>query len=298
MFWYSLKQGFKNIWHNKIFSLASIATMTACIFLFGLFFSIVVNFQAMVKDAESGVAITVFFDDGISDEQIEEIGDLIGQRAEVSQIKFVSAEEAWESFKEDYFQGSEDAAASFSDDNPLADSANYEIYMNDVSMQESLVTYIESIDGVSEVKQSEVVANTLSDFNKLLGYISAAIIIVLLGVAIFLINNTVSVGITVRREEIGIMKLIGANNGFIRAPFMIEGIIIGLAGSVIPMVILYYLYNNITVYIDNRFTFLSSILTFLPVNTVFKTLIPVSLVLGVGIGFIGSTLTMRKHLDV
>lgn len=94
-FFYTIKQGLKNIWKNKMFSLASIATMTACIFLFGLFYTIVTNFQSMVKDAESGVAVTVFFDEGISQDKIDEIGDLIRARAEVSNLEFVSADDAW-----------------------------------------------------------------------------------------------------------------------------------------------------------------------------------------------------------
>ena len=181
-FFYTIKQGIVNIWKNKLFSLASIATMTACIFLFGLFYMIVVNFQSMVKDAESGVAVTVLFDEGISDQRIEEIGELISERPEVSHYDFISADEAWESFKEVYFEGNEAAAASFAGDNPLANSASYAIYMNDISMQDSLVTYLKSVDGVREVKQSQQVANTLTDFNSLIGYISAGVILILLGV--------------------------------------------------------------------------------------------------------------------
>ena len=135
-FFYTIKQGIVNIWKNKLFSLVSIATMTACIFLFGLFYMIVVNFQSMVKDAESGVAVTVLFDEGISDQRIEEIGELISERPEVSHYDFISADEAWESFKEVYFEGNEAAAASFAGDNPLANSASYAIYMNDISMEE------------------------------------------------------------------------------------------------------------------------------------------------------------------
>ena len=135
-FFYTIKQGIVNIWKNKLFSLVSIATMTACIFLFGLFYMIVVNFQSMVKNAESGVAVTVLFDEGISDQRIEEIGELISERPEVSHYDFISADEAWESFKEVYFEGNEAAAASFAGDNPLANSASYAIYMNDISMEE------------------------------------------------------------------------------------------------------------------------------------------------------------------
>ena len=297
-FFYTIKQGLVNIWKNKMFSLASIATMTACIFLFGLFYAIVTNFQAMVKDVEAGVAVTVFFDKDISDQRIEEIGELIGERVEVSHYEFISADEAWENYKEIYFDGNEEAAASFAGDNPLANSASYSIYMNDVSMQGTLVTYLKSIDGIREVKQSEMVANTLTDFNSMIGYISAGIILILLGVAIFLISNTITVGISVRREEIGMMKLIGATDYFVRAPFVVEGIVIGAIGAVIPLGILYVLYQKIVEYIGDKFNFISNMMKFLSVNEVFHTLVPVALVLGVGIGFIGSRITIRKHLKV
>ncbi len=297
-FFYTIKQGLVNIWKNKMFSLASIATMTACIFLFGLFYTIVMNFQSMVKDAESGVAVTVFFDEGITQKKIDEIGDEIRSRVEVSKIEFTSADEAWENFKEIYFEGNEKAAESFAGDNPLANHASYAIYMNDISMQSALVTYLESLDGVREVHKSEMVANTLTDFNSLIGYISAGIILILLGVAVFLISNTITVGISVRREEIGIMKLIGATDYFVRAPFVVEGIVIGLVGAAIPLGILYVLYEKVIAYIMERFSFIGSMMNFLSADEVFHTLVPVALALGVGIGFIGSRITIRKHLKV
>lgn len=287
-----------NIWKNKMFSLASIATMTACIFLFGIFYMIVTNFQSMVRDVEAGVAVTVLFDAGISEQRIEEIGELIDARVEVSRYDFISAEEAWESFRDIYFEGNEAAAASFAGDNPLANSASYAIYMNDISMQPTLVTYLKSIDGVREVKQSEIVANTLTDFNSLIGYISAGIILILLGVAVFLISNTITVGISVRREEIGIMKLIGATDYFVRAPFVVEGIVIGLIGAAIPLGILYALYGRIVMYIEEQFNFIGSMLNFMSVDDIFNTLMPIALILGVGIGFLGSRITIRKHLKV
>lgn len=297
-FFYTLKQGIVNIWKNKMFSLASIATMTACIFLFGIFYMIVTNFQSMVRDAEAGVAVTVLFDEGISEQRIEEIGELIEKRVEVSRYDYISADEAWESFKDIYFEGNEAAAASFAGDNPLANSASYAIYMNDISMQPALVTYLRSVDGVREVKQSEIVANTLTDFNSLIGYISVGIILILLGVAVFLISNTITVGISVRREEIGIMKLIGATDYFVRAPFVVEGIVIGLVGAAIPLGILYILYGKIILYIEEHFNFIGSMLSFLGVEEIFNTLMPVALILGVGIGFLGSRITIRKHLKV
>lgn len=295
---YSLKQGLKNIIRNKMFSLASIATMAACIFLFGLFYSIVVNFQHIVKEAETGVSVTVFFNEGITEEQIKAIGDEIGKRVEVSKYNFISADDAWNGFKDDYFKGNEDAAESFQGDNPLIGSSSYEIYLSDVSMQKALVTYLESLDGVREVNRSEIVANTLANFNTLIGYISLAIIIILFAVAVFLISNTVTIGIAVRKEEISIMKLIGATDFFVRAPFMVEGILIGLIGSLLPIIALYYMYSNIITMVTEKFKILEGVLNFLPVNTVFSALIPISLLIGVGIGFLGSFITIHKHLKV
>ena len=297
-FFYSVKQGFKNIFRNKMFSLASIATMAACIFMFGLFYIIITNFTSTVHSIEKGVSVTVFFDKGLSEGEIKSIGDQIAKRAEVSRMEYVSAEDAWNAFKDVYFEGKEDLAEGFAGDNPLANSAHYQIYLSDVSMQNSLVTYLKTIDGVREVKESAKVANTLTDFNHLVGYVSAGIILILLCVAVFLISNTVTVGISVRREEIAIMKLIGATDYLVRAPFVVEGVIIGLIGAAIPLVVLYFMYQKIIVYIADKFNFIGSMINFVPVHTVFKTLIPVAVILGVGIGFLGSRLTIRKHLKV
>ena len=221
------KQGIKNIWRNKMFSLASIATMSACIFLFGLFFSILVNFQYIIRTAEEGVAITVFFDEDATDEQKEEIGEQLENHEGVADVKYVSAEEAWEEFQKEYFEDNPELAEGFKDDNPLASSDNYEVYMetmdnDDESLiarsrslsetQNDLVKFAQGLDGVREVNKSDVVANTLSSVNTLVAIVSIAIIIILLGVSIFLISNTVTMGITVRKEEIAIMKYIGAKD--------------------------------------------------------------------------------------
>lgn len=295
---YQTKQGFKNIGRNKMFSIASIATMAACIFLFGIFFSIVTNFRYMVQKAEEGVAITVFFDEEATGAQIKKIGDELKSQNGVLKVNFVSADEAWDSFKDEYFGDAKELADGFKDDNPLSGSDNYEVYMSDVSKQKDVVSYAEKLDGVSKVNKSDVVAKTLTSVNRLIYYVSIVLIGILLAVSIFLISNTVTMGITVRREEIAIMKYIGAKDGFVRAPFIIEGLVIGLIGAVIPLVILYFVYDKAVAYVMTKFSLLNNIIEFLPVTTVYRTLLPVGLILGVGIGFIGSAFTIRKHLRV
>lgn len=291
---YIIKQGVASTIKNKWFTLASIATIASCLFLFGIGFSLIYNVQHMVKTAEEGVSVTVFFDEGISDERIAEIGNLITGHTAVSRAVFVSADEAWESFKGEYLG---EYADGFTE-NPLADSENYEIYLNDVSRQGELVSYLEGIDGVRRVNRSEMTANMLSGFNSLLTYVSVGIIAVLLLVSIFLISNTVTIGISVRSEEIAIMKYVGATDFFVRAPFVIEGMLIGAIGAVIPSGIIYILYDRVILYMVERFQSISTVLNFLPVDQVFVYLFPVCLAVGIGIGFIGSFFTVRKHLRV
>ena len=298
---YSVKQGGKNIWRNKLFSIASIATMGACIFLFGLVFAIIVNFRYMVRNVEEGVSMTVMFEDGADQATIDAIGKQIASRTDyVNDIRYISADQAWEEFAEDYFpDGQEELKSGFKDnDNPLLYSASYEVYAKNVEVQDDLADYIRGLDGVRQVNQATGVTATLSSFNKMIGYISIAIIGILLAVAIFLISNTVAIGISVRKEEIGIMKLIGATNFFVRFPFIVEGIILGLIGSAIPLGVLYVLYEKVVRYILEKFIVLSNVITFMDVNHVFVVLLPVGLILGMGIGFIGSMFTIRKHLKV
>ena len=297
-FGYSMKQGVKNIGRNKMFSMASIATMAACIFLFGLFYSIVVNFSHIVEKAEEGVAITVLFDEGLTQAAKDKIGDQLENADGVLSVNYVSAEEAWESFKDDYFGDSKDLADGFKTDNPLGNSDNFEVYMSDVSKQKSVVEFAQGLEGVRKVNKSDIVAKTLTSVNKLVGYVSVTIIAILLGVSIFLISNTVTMGITVRREEIAIMKYIGAKDGFVRAPFVIEGLLIGIVGALIPLVLLYFMYDKAISYIMSKFSLLNNIMEFLPVLDVYRTLLPVGIALGVGIGFVGSFFTIRKHLNV
>lgn len=294
-FFYTLKQGVINIFRNKLFSLASIATISACLFLFGLFYAVILNFQNVVRTAEEGVSVTVFFKDGTTQEEMEQIGVQIRARDEVSEAKFISADEAWaewapENIGEDYNE--------IYTENPLEGMDNYEIYMNDVSKQESLVTWLESIPQVDRVQHSEVAATTLTGVNALVAYTSVGIIAILLAVSVFLINNTVMIGISVRKSEIEIMKYIGATDFFVRSPFVIEGILIGLIGSLLPLGLIYVLYKKVIDYVMTEFPSLSGLMQFLPVSEIYRTLLPVCLGLGAGIGFLGSFITVRKHLRV
>lgn len=292
---YTLRQGVRNIFRNKLFSMASIATIAACLFLFGILYSVVMNFQHIVKNAQEGVSVTVFFNEGTSQERIDAIGEQIKARVEVSNIKYTTADEAWAWFQEKFFEGKHTEGFPT---NPLEGYENYEVFLNDVSMQDALVTWLQSLPDVRLVKYSSLTANALTGVNLIVAYASVGIIVILLGVSIFLISNTVTIGISVRQEEISIMKYIGATDFFTRAPFVIEGMLIGAIGSGIPLLLIYFIYNDVVTSAMSKFQALSSILNFLTVQEVFHVLVPVSLGIGIGIGFLGSFTTVRKHLRV
>lgn len=279
---------------NKGYTCASIATISACLFMFGLFFSVLFNIRSIMNTAEQGVSVTVFFQEGTTEDEILQLKVAVEERPEVSRVEYVSADQAWESFSQDYLQGYADGFT----ENPLANSANLEIYLSDVSKQADLVNYLEGLNQVREVNRSEMTADMLSGANTLIMYASIAIIAMLLVVSVFLISNTIAMGITTHWEEISIMKYIGATDLFVRAPYVIEGVMIGLVGTVIPLILVYWLYNKAVEVITGKFSVLMNFLQFQSVDAVFHYLLPVSLVLGVGIGFFGSIITVRKHLHV
>jgi cell division transport system permease protein len=251
-----------------------------------------------MTEMENTVTISVFFDEGISDENISLIGEQIRLREEVNTMDFVSADEAWEQFAKQNYDDYEAAMKAFAGDNPLKNSASYKITLKDLSTQAEFVQYLKELHGVRKVLSSTVTADGISALNSVVSYASIGIIVILLLVSVFLISNTITIGITVRKEEIAIMKLIGATNYFVRAPFIVEGIVIGLVGSLIPLVLVYYMYDNIVQYIIGRYTVVQSLFEFVPIRELFSVLVPVSAGIGIGLGLIGSILTTRKHLRV
>ncbi len=300
---YIIKQGIVNIFRNKWYSLASISTISACLFLFGIFYAIMANLQNSVLTAEEGVSVTVFFKEDeetheniqVSDVRVEEIRRMIESRIEVSRVNFVTADEVWHTLGPQWY--GENYEEGFPE-NPLAGMDCFEVFLSDVSMHDALVKWLQSIPEVGDINDAASIANILSGTNVLIAYLSVGIIAVLLGVSIFLIGNTVTVGISVRKEEINIMKYIGATDFFVRAPFVLEGMLIGLMGAAVPLGIIYVLYNYILNYIVESFSMLKNLLHFLTVEQIFQFLTPVSLIVGIGIGFMGSITTVRKHLNV
>lgn len=296
---YSVKQGLKNIQRNLLFSLASVGTIVACLFLFGMFYSIILNLEHEITSIENSLTISVFFEEGTSENQIMNIGEALKKLDNIDTIQYVSADKAWSNYIADMYDGDQEYVNSvFGEDNPLENSSSYELTLKDISKQKKTVKEVEGISGVRRVNSSDGIAKSLNSLRNLLSYVSIGIIGILLFVSLFLISNTITIGISVRKEEIAIMKLIGAKDIFVRAPFLVEGIIIGLVGSVIPLGILYFMYNAMTEYLTGHFTVVANLVDFVSVGQVFKGMAPIAILLGTGVGFFGSLITTRKHLRV
>ena len=251
-----------------------------------------------MQQMERSVGISVFFKEGISQKKKDEIGRQIRQKEDIATMRYVSAEEAWETYKKDVFQGNEELLEGFEGKNPLKESDSYEITLKEVDSYKTVVSHLEKIDGVRKVRYSEGAAEGMTKMNTMGTYIAGAVILILMAVSIFLVSNTVSVGVAVREEEIAIMKLIGASNGFIKAPFRAEGIIIGVVGSLIPSAVIFAGYEGIISWMNDKFHVVTVFMKFVPIQEIMVYLLPLSLVVGIVIGLLGSSITIRKYLKV
>ena len=291
---YCIGQGIRSTWKNRVYSLASAGTITACLLLLGVFYFVVANFNEAVESAESLVGITVFFEEGTEEERILEIKEDIRLRVEVADVIYISAEEAWETYKSESL--SEELSVTFGSDNPLADSASLEVSLSDVSMQDALVRYVESLDNVRKVNHSKSIAEGVDGIKTLIGIISVSLIVILVAVAVFLIRTTISTGISVRKEEISIMSIIGATDFFIRAPFVVEGAIIGILGSLLPVGILYFAYGEVVRILKEQFDSVFTSMQFIDRTLIMQRFIPIALLFSLGIGIIASRMTAKKQI--
>lgn len=295
---YLFFQGINNLFKNQLMTFAAITTISACIFVIGIFYTVGTNIEYMLDAVETNMGMTVFFEDNTPQERIIEIKQLLEVRSEVFKVDYVSPEAAWERFKSEYFLGKEDQLAGFEGDNPLKDSASLEIYFADLDSQKALSDYVVALPDVRYIRQAEEVVDMMQSINSLVRYSSLTLVAILLIISVFLIANTVRIGISTRQKEIEIMKFIGAKDSFIKGPFIIEGAVIGLVGTVIPLAIIYYFYGDVTTYISGQFSLLTGYLNFMDIHIIYKTLVPVAATVGILIGIMGSRVTIHKYLKV
>ncbi|GMQ63104.1 permease-like cell division protein FtsX [Vallitalea maricola] len=296
---YCFKQGVINLFKNRLMSIASIGTIAACLFIVGIFYITAANIEYTLKEAESNLGIAVFLKENITEADIKAIETMISQREEVKSVEYISPEQAWEDFKKTMYENNEDLLIGFDgENNPLKNSDNFQVLIKDINKQESLVKYIQTLSGVREIRQEKNITEIIKGFNNFINYMSIVLIVILIFISVFLISNTVRIAISVRKNEINIMKYLGAKDFFIKFPFIIEGMLIGAIGAIVPLAVIYFAYDYVINIINEKFVVINQFLSFMNVGQIYSILIPLSLIIGIGIGIVGSRITIRKHLRV
>ena len=292
---YFAAQGLRGIWRNRLMSFASIATISSCLMIVGIFYCVAVNIDYMLEILEETAGITVFYTkEKYNEKTIEDIKEKINKIDNVKEVKYISPEEALESEKAEWGEYAS-LLDGLEEDNPLPPS--FELTLEDIRYQKDVISQLNEINGI-EVRYFEEETKILISFNNIIRIISLVLILVLCFIGIMLMDNTIRLTVYIRKTEFNIMKYIGATDWFIRWPFIIEGIIIGLIGAIIPLGIVWAFYNFITQLIYEKNTVLQNILAFRTTEEIFSVLTPVSLIIGVSIGIIGSSISIRRYLKV
>ncbi len=296
-FGYLIRLGVINTWLNRLMSLASIAILTACLILTGSASLLMLNVRDVFVAIENQNEMVVYIDDGADSETIAKLGENIKSINGVSQVVYVSKEDALKEQKE--YMGTNGALLDgLENDNPLP--ASYRVTLSDLFLLDDIVTRINVMNGVDSISAPTYLAETLTGIQRVLIIFGAVIISVLVVASVVVISNTIRLTVFARRREINIMKYVGATNSFIRLPFTVEGCVIGIASAVISFIATYGLYNGISELIgSSSMSWLSNMASnTLDFADVWYYLLAAYLVIALMIGVFGSTSAMRKHLKV
>lgn len=297
-----VKEGLQGISRNGWMVTASVLTVSACLFIFGIVYCIVMNVRSFANNLDDNLGIVAFLSSKVPEESVPTLLDQIRKMDGVKEVQYISAEEAWESFKESMGFGEQlgtDMVNRLDQDNPLADSASFQIYLYDAGDQEAFVSQLKTMPQFRRIQYAAETAAVMSNINRVITIGGLVLILLLIIIAILLISNTIKLSVYVRREEIEIMKYIGATDSFVRIPFVVEGILIGILGSILPAVTIYFIYRAVLTLVVRQFneTF-SQMIHFLSMSEIMRMLIPAFLVVGIAVGILGSLFSLRKYLKV
>ena len=291
---YFLTEGFRNVFKNKKSTFSCLGVMCATMLIFGLFFTIGENINSWVKNLEQEQGMQVFMDYDATEEEIRSLNEDLNKIEGVNSVTFVSKEDAYNSMKEK-FGKNENALRGFTAD---AFSVSYMVTLTDLSMNDQVYNSINNLDTVREIQNKRDTIQTLSKVGNTIQIVTFVMFAILILISLFIIYNTIKLTVHARRKEISIMKYVGATNGFIRTPFMIEGIIIGIISGVLSILIVGGGYNYIATHLADSETWQKLSLDLLSFGDMFGQIVLVYMILGVGIGIVGSSISMRKYLDV
>ena len=293
---YLIGEGFSNVFKNKKSTGASLMIMCATMIIFGLFLIIGENVNHIVEEVEASQGMQVFINDEATDEQIAKVKDDIMKIEGVSTTEYVSKEDALVFMKEK-FNNQADLIEGFDDEEYFL-PASYIVTLTDLSLNSKVQEQILQIENVEDITSSNKTINTLIDLANGIKIVTGVILVLLIIISVFIISNTIKLTVHARRKEISIMKYVGATNGFIRWPFIVEGMIIGIVSSVISIFIVGVGYSFLAEKMVNS-EFMKTIgMSLVSFSDMFNSIIFVYMLLGIGIGAFGSIISMRKYLKV
>ena len=296
-----LKQGMQGIWRNRLMVLASVCTVSACLFILGIVYCLVANVRQFADDLDDSLGIIAFLSQNVSEESVPALVQQIEGMDGVKEVKYVSAQEAWENFKSSMGfeeQLGEDTISRLDRDNPLNNSASLQIYLYEAADQNNFVAQLQTMPQIRRIRYAAETAEILSNLSSMITWGGLALILLLIFIAVLLISNTIKLSVFVRRTEIGIMKYIGAKDSFVKIPFIVEGMIIGVLGAVLPAALIYFSYGYMIQIVMQQFNTFTQLINFISVNTVILQLIPIFFAVGIVVGVVGSMLSLRKYLKV
>lgn len=292
---YLIKEGIRNTLKNKKSTVASLIIMCATMLIFGLFFVVTENINSVMEQIEAQQGIQVFIENDATQAQITELREKIQALDGVNNTQFVTKEEALNTVK-NQFKDRKNLLAGYDEKNPFP--ASYIVTVTDLSKIGSIAEQIRTFENVNDITSKDQTTDALLSIANGIKIFSGIILVFLVVISIFIISNTIKLTVHARRREISIMKYVGATNNFIRGPFIVEGIIMGLVSAMLSIGFISLIYDFVAgkIMASQLMGVIGiSLLTF---NEIFNLILVVYLILGIGIGVLGSILSMKKYLEV
>ena len=285
------REGLRGVFSHGFRSFASITVIAACLLIMGSFALVGINIDSIIRDMEQESQILAFVDESLTQDDARLLEGAIRTLSNVREVKFITREEALENYKAQY----EDTSL-FDDIDATVLRNRYVVYLNDITLMENTKEALENVPGVADVNAEVGIAKGFITVRNVVSVITAILIVVLLVVSLFMMSNTIKLATYTRREEIAIMKMVGANNGFIRFPFVVEGLIMGVLGAGIGFLLQWLIYNFITGRIMNSMA--GNLFHLLPFATIMTPLLLVYLAVGILVGAFGGGMAIRNYLKV
>lgn len=286
---YLIKEGVKSIFTHGFMSFASVTIIAACLIIMGTFSLLSVNVDATIQKYEQENQILAFVDESLSIEEARAIQPRLEAITNVREVEFISNEQAWENFTSEY-------ESDYSSLNAQTVRHRYVVYLDDLAMMKETVNELEAASGIADVNAHQEIGDGFVMIRNVVSIISIIIIAILLVVSVFIMANTIKLATYSRREEIGIMKMVGAGNFFIRCPFIIEGLILGLLGGLIAFFIEWGLYSVLINKIMSGIV--GAFIALVPFSTLGLPLLLVFIAVGLIVGVFGSNIAIRNYLKV